>query len=176
MPSKKQILLLCRESNFGRRYTDRVTPTIGRTVLGPCIDLNPRRGGGTFATSNLRTENSTKNKKTPWSVVCKGTIQTELPSHVREANADLCRVHGRRVVSATRPHGCQSLFSRPVPLYSPTKQLLSYPHEAECTPISDPPLLRKSDIVGNRTRDLWICSQGLCPLEHRGRRIHPRRN
>jgi hypothetical protein len=28
-------------------------------------------------------------------------------------------------------------------------------------------LLRKSDRAGNRTRDLYICSQELCPLDHR---------
>jgi hypothetical protein len=32
------------------------------------------------------------------------------------------------------------------------------------------PLLRKSDSTGNRIRDLWICSQELCPLDHRGGR------
>jgi hypothetical protein len=35
-------------------------------------------------------------------------------------------------------------------------------------PVPDPLLLRKSDRVGNRTRALWICSQKLWPLDHRG--------
>jgi hypothetical protein len=35
-------------------------------------------------------------------------------------------------------------------------------------PIPDPLLLRKSGSTGNRTRDLWICSQKLWPLDHRG--------
>jgi hypothetical protein len=35
-------------------------------------------------------------------------------------------------------------------------------------PVPDPLLLRKSDSAGNRTRDLWICSQELWPLDHRG--------
>jgi hypothetical protein len=35
-------------------------------------------------------------------------------------------------------------------------------------PIPDPILLRKSGSAGNRTRDLWICSQELWPLDHRG--------
>jgi hypothetical protein len=30
------------------------------------------------------------------------------------------------------------------------------------------PVLRKYGRVGNRTRDLWICSQKLWPLDHRG--------
>jgi hypothetical protein len=33
-------------------------------------------------------------------------------------------------------------------------------------PIPDPLLLRKSGSAGNRTRDLWICSQELWPLDH----------
>jgi hypothetical protein len=33
-------------------------------------------------------------------------------------------------------------------------------------PIPDPLLLRKSGSAGNRTRDLWIYSQELEPLDH----------
>jgi hypothetical protein len=39
-------------------------------------------------------------------------------------------------------------------------------------PIPDPLLLRKSGSAGNRTRDLWICSQELWPLDHRGGHTH----
>jgi hypothetical protein len=35
-------------------------------------------------------------------------------------------------------------------------------------PVPDPLLLRKSGSAGNRTRDLWIYSQELWPLDHRG--------
>jgi hypothetical protein len=35
-------------------------------------------------------------------------------------------------------------------------------------PVPDPLLLRKSGSAGNRTRDPWICSQELWPLDHRG--------
>jgi hypothetical protein len=35
-------------------------------------------------------------------------------------------------------------------------------------PVPVPLLLRKSGSAGNRTRDLWICSQKLWPLDHRG--------
>jgi hypothetical protein len=35
-------------------------------------------------------------------------------------------------------------------------------------PVPDPPLLRKSGNAENRTQDLWICSQKLWPLYHRG--------
>jgi hypothetical protein len=33
-------------------------------------------------------------------------------------------------------------------------------------PVSDPLLLRKCGSTGNRTWDLWICSQELWPLDH----------
>jgi hypothetical protein len=35
-------------------------------------------------------------------------------------------------------------------------------------PVPDPLLLRKSGSAWNLTRDLWICSQELWPLDHRG--------
>jgi hypothetical protein len=35
-------------------------------------------------------------------------------------------------------------------------------------PVPDPLLLRKSASAGNRTRDLWICSQELWPLDYGG--------
>jgi hypothetical protein len=35
-------------------------------------------------------------------------------------------------------------------------------------PVPDPLLLRKSGSAGNRTRELWICSQELWPLDLRG--------
>jgi hypothetical protein len=38
-------------------------------------------------------------------------------------------------------------------------------------PVPDPLLLRKSGSAGNQTRELWICSQEVGPLDHRGSRI-----
>jgi hypothetical protein len=35
-------------------------------------------------------------------------------------------------------------------------------------PVEDPPLLRKSGMVENRTWDLWVGSQELWPLDYRG--------
>jgi hypothetical protein len=35
-------------------------------------------------------------------------------------------------------------------------------------PVPEPLLLRKSGSAGNRTLDLWICSQELLPLDHTG--------
>jgi hypothetical protein len=37
-------------------------------------------------------------------------------------------------------------------------------------PVPDPLFLRKSGSAGNRPRELWICSQELWPLDHRGGR------
>jgi hypothetical protein len=34
-------------------------------------------------------------------------------------------------------------------------------------PVPDPLLLRKSSSAGNRTQDVWICSQELRPLDHK---------
>jgi hypothetical protein len=38
-------------------------------------------------------------------------------------------------------------------------------------PVPDPLLLRKSGSTGNRTRDLWVCSQEVWLLDHRGGQI-----
>jgi hypothetical protein len=39
-------------------------------------------------------------------------------------------------------------------------------------PVPDLLLPRKSGSTGNRTWNLWICSQELCPLDHRGGHRH----
>jgi hypothetical protein len=38
-------------------------------------------------------------------------------------------------------------------------------------PVPDPLLLRKSGSAGNGTQDLWLCSQELWPLDHKGIRL-----
>jgi hypothetical protein len=52
--------------------------------------------------------------------------------------------------------------------YFSFKKLLIYPHKGWVDPVPDPLLLRKSSSAGNRTRGLWICSQEVWPLNHRG--------
>jgi hypothetical protein len=72
-----------------------------------------------------------------------------------------------RVVSATDPHGHILGFldrGRYFPIQV-TAQLYS---RVWVDSVPDPLLLRKSGRAGNRTRDLWICSQELWPLDHRG--------
>jgi hypothetical protein len=86
---------------------------------------------------------------------------------------DACRRtfadRGCRVVSATDPYGrilgfldrSRYYFFQVVPqLYS----------RGWVDPVPDPLLLRKSGSAGNRIRNLWICSQKLWPLDHRGGR------
>jgi hypothetical protein len=66
------------------------------------------------------------------------------------------------------PHGRYSQFSRSEPLFFSFKCLLIYAHESRVDPVPDPLLLRKFGTAGNRTQDLWINSQELWTLKHRG--------
>jgi hypothetical protein len=74
---------------------------------------------------------------------------------------------GCRMVSAKNSHGRLLRFSRPEPLLSfLVAPQLSW--RGWVDPVPDPLFLRKSYSAGNRTRDLWICSQKLWPLDYRG--------
>src|SRR5215468_10244074 len=57
--------------------------------------------------------NMSKLKKNSVAVVRERTIPTERPPPVGEVSANLWRIEGSHVVSATGPHGRISLFSRP---------------------------------------------------------------
>jgi hypothetical protein len=102
-------------------------------------------------------------------VVRKRTIPTERPPLVGEASAKLLRVEdvawsGQRILTAVnlgfldRSH---HFFIQVVP------QLSS---RGWVDPVPDPLPLKKSGRAGNRTWDLWICSQKLWPLDHIGGR------
>jgi hypothetical protein len=54
--------------------------------------------------------------------------------------------------------------------YFSFKQLLIYPHKGLEDPVPDPLLFRKSGSAKNWIRDLWVSSQELWPLDHRGGR------
>jgi hypothetical protein len=72
------------------------------------------------------------------------------------------------VVSATNLRGRYFRFPRPEPLlfHSSSSSVVL---KRLSGPRSKPPSLpRKSGRAGNRTRNLWICSQKLWPLDHRG--------
>jgi hypothetical protein len=68
------------------------------------------------------------------------------------------------VVSAADPLRSLSQFSRPEPLLS----FQVAPRKGRADPVPDPLLIRKSGSAGNKTRDLWVSSQELWPLDHRG--------
>jgi hypothetical protein len=71
------------------------------------------------------------------------------------------------VVSATDPHprSLVSLLDRSRYFFFQVAPRLS--SRGWVDPVPDPLLLRKSGSAGNRTQDLWICSQKLWPLDHR---------
>jgi hypothetical protein len=52
--------------------------------------------------------------------------------------------------------------------YFYSKQLHIYPHKGWVDPVPDPLVLRKSGSAGNWSRHLWVISQELWPLNHRG--------
>jgi hypothetical protein len=57
--------------------------------------------------------------------------------------------------------------------YFSFKYLLIYSHKGWVDPVPDPLLLRKSSSAENRTQDLWVSSQELCPLDHRDGLLAP---
>jgi hypothetical protein len=60
--------------------------------------------------------------------------------------------------------------------YFSFKYLLIYPHKGWVDPVPDPLLLRKSCSAGNPTWDLWVSSQEVWPLDHRGGYQFPKRH
>jgi hypothetical protein len=75
---------------------------------------------------------------------------------------------GCRVVRATYPLGRWSRFSRPRAANFSIQVAPQLSSWSWVNPVPDPLLLRISGSVGNRTWNLWICSQELWPLDHRG--------
>jgi hypothetical protein len=103
-------------------------------------------------------------KNTPWPLVWVRNISTERPPLIGEVSDNFwgqcC------VVSTTDPYGCIIWFLDRSRYYffQVAPQLYS---RGWVDPVPDPPLLRKSGSAGNGTRDLWIHSQELWPLDHR---------
>jgi hypothetical protein len=94
------------------------------------------------------------------------TILTERPPRFGEVSANFAD-RGWHVVSVTDPYGriLGFLDQSPYFFFQAAPQLFS---RGWVDPVPDPLLLRTSDSAGNQTRDLWICSQELLPLDHRG--------
>jgi hypothetical protein len=99
-------------------------------------------------------------------LVHKRTIPTERSPLIGQTSANfwgcwmLCGHHNESL-------RLYSHFSRPKPLLFLTSSS-SIVLTSWVDPVPDPLLLRKSGSIGNWTRDLWICSQELWPLDHRG--------
>jgi hypothetical protein len=93
-------------------------------------------------------------------LVHKRTIPTEKPPLAGEVSANILGIEGV-VWSAQRiPTAVNLGFLDPKPLLFHLSSWVD--------PVPDPLLLRKCGRERNRTLDLWICSQKLWPLDHRG--------
>jgi hypothetical protein len=106
------------------------------------------------------------NKQSPWLSVRKRTILTERPPRpAKLVSASAGR--GWFVANAKDSYGRWSRFSRPEPLlfFHASPQLSS---RGGVDPVLDKIFLWKSGSTENRTRNLWICSQELGPLDHWG--------
>jgi hypothetical protein len=103
-------------------------------------------------------------KKNSVTLVRQRTIPTERPPMSAKLVPTLAD-RGCRVVCATNPHGLNFGFLDRSCYFSiqVAPQLYSW---GWVDPVPDQLLLRKSSSAGNRTRDLWICSQKLWPLDH----------
>jgi hypothetical protein len=107
----------------------------------------------------------TKLKLNSVALVRKRTIPTDRLPHVGEVSTNFLRIEGvawsmQRISTTVN---LDVLVPEPLLFHSVSSSVTS---RGWVNPI--PPLLRKSGSVGNRTRHLWICSQHLWPLYHRG--------
>jgi hypothetical protein len=100
--------------------------------------------------------------KTPWLLVPMQTLPTERPVTYRQ---NLVPTFADRGVS----RGQHSRFSMVVNLtFLDRSCYFSLSSQGWVDPAPDPLLLRKFDIAGIRTQDLWVSSQELWLLDHRG--------
>jgi hypothetical protein len=114
----------------------------------------------------MHSNKRTKAKLNSVALVCK---QTTRPSnhHLSAKLVPTFADRSHRLVRAMVPHShILSFLDRSCYYFF---QVAPWLYSRSCMdPVPDPLLLRKSDSARNRTRDLWICSQELCPLGHRG--------
>jgi hypothetical protein len=108
-----------------------------------------------------------KQNKQPNSVAFNPQANYTEPPLVGEISCQILQIEGCRVVSTVDPPWSLISFSRPEPLlfFQVAPHLCS---RGWVDPVPDPLLCRKSGSTGNRTGDLWVCSQELWPLDHRG--------
>jgi hypothetical protein len=95
------------------------------------------------------------------------TIPTERPPLIGEVSADIC---GSSVSHGQRDGSLGSIFNfldrSHYYFFQAAPQLYS---RGWVDSVPEQLLLGNSCSAGKRTRDLWICSQELWPLDHRGR-------
>jgi hypothetical protein len=139
--------------NQSTGYTDgdKLRIDSGRQVTGW------RTIGYTHIANHLKLFNIPVHKLNSVALVSKRTLPTERPPLVDEVSANFC---GQRVPRDQCNGSRSRYFSIQV-----APQLYSWDWE---DPVPDILFLRKSGISGNQTRDLWICSQELSTLDHRG--------
>jgi hypothetical protein len=94
------------------------------------------------------------------------TIPTERPPLVGEVSSNFADI-GCHVVSVSDPYGriLVLLHRSRYFLFQAAPQLYS---RGLVDSILEPLLLKEFDSAGTRTRDIWLCSQQLWPLHHRG--------
>jgi hypothetical protein len=112
----------------------------------------------------LTLKKQTKTNSMVW--VRERTVPTERPPLVGEVSFNFFVGRGCRVVD--RIFGC--LDRSRYYFFQVASQLYS---RGWVDPVPDPLLPRKSTRAGNPTRDLWICSQELWSLDHRGGPVSP---
>jgi hypothetical protein len=98
-------------------------------------------------------------------LVRKRTIPTKLPPLVSEVSANVLRVEGVQWSAQRIPTAVNISFLDQSRYFfiQIAPQLSS---RGWVDPVPDLLLFRKSGRAGNRTRDLWICSQKLWALDH----------
>jgi hypothetical protein len=118
-----------------------------------------------FLFMEYRQLKQTNKKKSSVVLVRKWTTLAERP-HMLAKLVPTFAGRGCRGVSATNPHGhiLGFLDRSRYYFFQVSPQLHS---RSWVDPIPDPLLLRNAGSAGNRTRDLWICSQEFWPLDHR---------
>jgi hypothetical protein len=109
-------------------------------------------------------------KQTPWFSVHKRNILTQQTDIGRRilvpTSVDRGVLRGQRSRTPTAVN--LSFLDRSRYFFFPVASHLSSQGWGE--PVPHPLLLRKSGGAGNRTKDLWVCSQELSQLDHRGGR------
>jgi hypothetical protein len=113
--------------------------------------------------SNPYTASKISFKLRPWPLVHKRAIPTERPPLVGEFSVNFLRVEGVAWSAQRIPTAVNLCF-----LDRSRYFFIQVAPQLSSRGWVDPVRLKKTGRAGNRTRDLWICSQKLWQLQHRG--------